>query len=176
MARRLREAGAPVALLALLDAPFPTPGRRRRVWLSRRAPAAVRLLERFSYFRRRLAHHLSVLRQMPRGRAGYVLRMGRVGARGLLAEGYHWERVRRRASYVAAAAAWDPGPFDGRLLVIESEEGERRGFSAAWKRLARGGCEIVRVPGSHADFFLEHGVEAAAALRRALEGAGVSSS
>ena len=176
MARRLRETGAPVALLALLDAPFPTPGRRRRVWLSRRAPAAVRLLERFSYFRRRLAHHLSVLRQMPRGRAGYVLRMGRVGARGLLAEGYHWERVRRRASYVAAAAAWDPGPFDGRLLVIESEEGERRGFSAAWKRLARGGCEIVRVPGSHADFFLEHGVEAAAALRRALEGAGVSSS
>jgi hypothetical protein len=141
------------------------------VWLSRRAPGAVRLLERASYFRRRLAYHLSVLRRMTRGRTGYVLRMGRVGAHGLLAEGPHWERVERRASYVAAAAAWEPAPFDGRLLLIESEEGERRGFSADWSRLARGGCEIVRVPGTHADFFLEHGAEAAAALRRALEAA-----
>ncbi len=169
MARRLRENGASVALLALLDAPYPTPARRRRVWLSRNAPGAVRLLERVSYFRRRLAYHLSVLRAMKRGRTGYVLRMGRVGARGLVAEGHHWERVGRRASYVAAAAAWDPAPFDGRVLLIESAEGERRGFSAAWSRLARGECEILRVPGSHADFVLQHGPEVAAALRRALE-------
>jgi amino acid adenylation domain-containing protein len=175
MGRRLREAGASVLLVALLDAPFPTPARRRRVWLSHRAPAAVRLVGRLSYFRRRLAYHLSVLRTMSRGRADYVLHMGRVGARGLLAEGHHWERIGRRASYVAAAAAWDPAPYDGRLVVIESAEGERRGFSAAWSRLARSGCEIVRVPGSHADFFLDHGAEAAAALRRALEAAELSS-
>src|SRR5262249_42636938 len=135
MARRLREDGAGVALLALLDAPYPTPARRRRVWLSHRAPGALRLLERVSYFRRRLAYHLSVLRTMTHGRPGYALRMGRVGARGLFIEGHHRERVERRASYVAAAAAWEPTPFDGRLLLIESEEGRRRGFSAAWSRL-----------------------------------------
>jgi len=173
MARRMWAEGAPVALLVLLDAPYPTPARRRRVWLSRRAPAAVRLLERLSYFRRRLAYHFGILRTMTRGRTGYVLRMGRVGTRGLLAGGSARgrERVERRTSYVAAAAAWEPAPFEGRLLLIESEEGERRGFSAAWGRLARGGCEVVRVPGAHADFILEHGARVAAALRRALEAA-----
>ena len=138
------------------------------MWLSRRAPGAVRLLERLSYFRRRLAYHLSALRAMSRGRTGYVLRMGRVGARGLVAEGHHWERVGRRAAYVAAAAAWDPAPFNGRLLLIESAEGERRGILGGLEPSGRGRCEIVRVPGSHADFVLQHGPEVAAALRRAL--------
>jgi len=143
--------------------------RRRRVWLRLHAPGALRLVERVLYFRRRLAYHFSVLRRMPRGRADYVIRMGRVGAHGLFGEGHHWERADRRASYVAATAAWEPGPFEGRILVVESEEGERRGFSAAWSRLARGVCETVRVPGDHDAFVLEHGTEVAAALRRALE-------
>lgn len=174
MARRLREEGAPVALLALLDAPYPTRERRRRVWLLRRAPGAVRLFERLSYFRRRLAYHLGVLRTMTRGRTGYLLRLGRIGARGLLPEEpvRRRERIERRASYVAAASAWTPSSFDGRLLVIESEEGARRGFSASWSRLAAGGLELVRVPGTHADFILEHGAAVGSALRRALEASG----
>jgi thioesterase domain-containing protein len=69
---------------------------------------------------------------------------------------------------VAAALSWPPARFDGRLLLVESEEGGRRGFSAAWRRLAAD-SEIVRVPGDHASFILEHGSVVGAALRRALE-------
>jgi thioesterase domain-containing protein len=54
--------------------------------------------------------------------------------------------------------------------MVESEEGRRRGFGAAWSRLSTG-VEIVSVPGDHASFILEHGDLVAATLRRWLNSA-----
>jgi amino acid adenylation domain-containing protein len=169
MARRLRAEGEAVPLLALLDAPYPTAAKRGRGWALRHAPGAVRLLERIRYFRRRLAYHAGVIRAMRGGRASYFQRLGRVGASGLVAE----RRLSRkhRDSYAGSALAWSPRRFDGRILVIESEEGARRGHAERWKRLASG-AEILRVPGDHTSFIVDHAEAVGEALRRVLEGPG----
>ena len=176
MARRLRAEGEEVRLLALLDAPFPNRGRRRRAWLLRHAPGVLAFHERLTYFRRRLTHHLGVLRELPRGRLAYARRLGGVGLRGLAPPGEHERGPRRRlgqqrASYVGAALAWRPLPYDGRVLIVESAESERLGHGAAWQRAAPS-SEIVRVPGEHARFILDHGAFVGEALRRALEAGG----
>jgi thioesterase domain-containing protein len=61
--------------------------------------------------------------------------------------------------------AWKPAPLGMKIHLVESEEGRRRGFAAGWSKLSTGG-EIVRAPGDHAGFILEHGNLVAAALRR----------
>jgi len=170
MARRLRAEGERVSLLALLDAPFPTARRRRRAWALRRAPGALRVFERLGYLGRRLAHHAAVLRELSSGRAAYVLRLGRVGARAWRPPVPPARRrfLDQRSSYAGAALTFSPAPFDGRLLVVESEEAARRGDGEAWSRLADR-AEIVRVPGGHIGYIVDHGAEVGAALRRALE-------
>ncbi len=172
MARLLRSEGEEVALLALLDTPFPSAGRRRRAWALRHAPRALRAIERLGYFRRRLAHHLGVLRAMPRGRAAYVLRLGRVGAKGFApAESAARRRfLEQRASYVGSALSWTPEPYDGRILVVESDEGRAKGHAAAWRRLVPQ-SDVVSVPGDHTSFLVEHGRLVGDALRAALEAA-----
>jgi len=170
MACRLRAEGEEVALLALLDAPYPTAGKRGRGWALRHAPKAVRLFERIRYFRRRLAYHAGVVRAMRGGRATYLRRLGRVGAAGLAPDGGAARRIsrRHRDSYTGSALAWSPRAFDGAVLVVESEQSTRRGDAERWKRLASGG-EVVRVPGDHASFIVDHAPAVGDALRRALE-------
>jgi amino acid adenylation domain-containing protein len=173
MARRLRAEGDRVALLALLDAPYPSARRRGRAWALRHAPGMLRTVERGAYLGRRLAHHLGVLLNLPNGRIAYALRLGGVGARGWRPPEPPARRrfLAQRASYSGSVMAWSPAPFDGRVLLIESEETARRGDGEAWSRLAAG-VEIVRVPGGHAGYIVDHGAAVGAALRRALEASG----
>ena len=179
MAAQLRAAGEEVSLLALLDTPYPGLGRQFHARLARRAPWADRVFRRFAYFSKRLRYHSGVLRALPRGRLGYALKIARVGVRGIdpPADARRREALalERRASYVAALLAWHPAPLPMKIHVVESEDGRRRGFGAAWSRLSTGG-EIVRVPGDHAGFILDHGESRrrrAAALAR---GGGVARS
>lgn len=175
MAAQLERQGERVALLALLDTPFPGIGRQFHSRLLRRAPAADRLARRIAYFARRLRYHLGVVRALPRGRWAYLARMARVGAKGLEAPvgARRREALERRASYVGTLMAWRPAPLGTKIHLVESEEGRRRGFAAGWSRLSTGG-EVVRVPGDHAGFILEHGNLVAAALRRWLEEGGAA--
>jgi thioesterase domain-containing protein len=133
----------------------------------------LRTVERGAYLGRRLAHHLGVLRNLPNGRIAYALRLGGVGARGWRPPEPAARRrfLAQRASYSGSVMAWSPAPFDGRVLLIESEETARRGDGEAWSRLAAG-VEIVRVPGGHAGYIVDHGAAVGAALRRALEASG----
>jgi thioesterase domain-containing protein len=165
IARNLRARGEDVALLALLDTPYPAAGRRLRGWLSTHAPWTQRLSKRVRYFFGRLRYHGGVLRALPRGRVGYALRMAGVGARGVSAPvtARQKESLERRASYVGALLAWRPPAYDGAIHVLECEEAARRGFGDAWKRLAARG-PLVRVPGEHKDLILENGERVAAAL------------
>jgi thioesterase domain-containing protein len=167
MAAQLERQGERVGLLALLDTPYPGLGRQFHSRVLRRAPAADRLARRIAYFARRLRYHFGVLRALPRGRLAYLARMMRVGAKGLEApvSARRREALERRASYVGRLMAWKPAPLGMKIHLVESEEGRRRGFAAGWSKLSTGG-EIVRAPGDHAGFILEHGNLVAAALRR----------
>ena len=167
MAVQLEREGERVALLALLDTPYPGIGRQFHSSLLRRAPGADRFARRIAYFARRLRYHVGILRALSRGRLAYLARMIRVGAKGFDApvSARRRETLERRASYVGTLMAWRPSPLGMRIHLVESEEGGRRGFAAGWSKLSTGG-EIVRVPGDHAGFILEHGNLVAAALRR----------
>ncbi len=175
MAAQLERDGERIALLALLDTPYPGLGRQFHSRVLRRVPATDRLARRIAYFVRRLRYHLGVLRALPHGRLGYLARMARVGAKGLEApvSARRRETLERRASYVGRLMAWTPAPLRMTIHLVESEEGRRRGFAAGWSRLSTGG-EIVRAPGDHAGFILEHGHLVAAALRRWLGESGTA--
>ena len=165
MARRLREEGESVRLLALLDTPFPTAGRRLRAWLRRSAPRVDRLWTRFLYFGGRLRYHAGVVRQLPRGRFDYFRRAARTGARGFdpAPDPRRSRSLARRASYVGSLAAWKPRPFDGTLHLIECAGWSERGHGAAWARLAADSRRRT-VEGEHESFLIEHGDEVGAAL------------
>ncbi len=167
MAVQLAGEGERVALLALLDTPYPGAGRQFHSRLLRRAPRVDRIARRLAYFSRRLRYHLGVLRALPRGRMAYALRLARVGVKGIdpPLSARRREMLERRASYVGTLLAWRPPAIGMPVHLVESDEGRRRGFAAAWSRLSTGG-EIVRVPGDHAGFILEQGHLVAAALRR----------
>jgi amino acid adenylation domain-containing protein len=173
VAAQLRKEGEEMALLALLDTPYPGVARQLHARLLLHAPWSDRLFRRFLYFSKRLRYHSGVLRALPRGRLAYALRMVRVGARGFdpPASARRQEALDRRASYIGTLLAWHPAPIAGKIHLVESEGGRRRGFGEAWSKLSTGG-QIVRVPGNHAGFILEHGSLVAAALRRWLESAG----
>ena len=169
MARQLRASGEDVALVALLDAPFPTPARRRRAWLLRHAPGLLRAAERAAYFRKRLRHHAGALRDAERGRLAYLRRFGKTGAAGIARNRGARERrvLEHRSSYVGAALAAAPARYGGKVLVVESEEWRSLGYAKAWTRVCAE-SEVVTVPGDHAGFILEQGRRVGEALRRAL--------
>ena len=166
LAERLREEGERVALLALLDTPFPKTGRRLRARLRTRWPAADRLWSRAGYFAERLRYHAGVLRALPRGRAAYLRRMAATGARGVdpAMDPKRRRFLAARASYLGSLAAWRPRRFGGTLHVAECAQWSARGYGAAWSRLASQ-CRRVTVEGTHETFLLEHGEEIGAALR-----------
>ena len=82
MAIRLRAEGEEIALLALLDTPYPASGRKLQSHLLRKAPWAVRLIARLAYFRQRLRYHAGVFRDLRGRRVAYALRVAGVGAKG----------------------------------------------------------------------------------------------
>ena len=165
MARRLRDEGERVALLALLDTPFPGIGRRWRAWLRSCAPRADRLWSRIGYFAGRVRYHAGVVRALPRGRLAYLRRIGGVGARGIdpPADGRRRQSLARRASYLGSLAAWRPRRFDGPARIVECARWSERGHGAAWARLAADSRRRT-VDGDHAGFLLEHGGEVGAIL------------
>jgi amino acid adenylation domain-containing protein len=164
VATRLRREGERIGSLALLDSPFPT-WRRRVLHALRplRAPWGDNLL-------RRARHHWGVLCQLaPAWRRAYVAEKARVVAAALSRSRREERRpvLVRRAAYVRLLLSAAPGRFDGLVRVVESEEGHRGGFAAAWsKHAAR--VEVVRVPGDHGTYLAEHVARFAAALRSGL--------
>jgi amino acid adenylation domain-containing protein len=173
IARRLRADGDRVGLLALLDTPFPFAGRRLRSWVRAHAPRADRLWGRANYFGERLRYHGRVVRSLPNAGARwrYLRRAAGAGARGFdpPPDARRREALARRASYLAALAAWTPGPFDGTVHVVECAESRRRGYGAAWAARSAGGV-MATVPGAHADFLLGHGEKVGEALAGWLRG------
>ncbi len=165
MACRLRQEGEEVALLALLDTPFPT-WRRRLLHALRllRAPWGDNLP-------RRLRHHFKVLRELEPGRRGaYVLQKARIAASALAPVGKEERRavLRRRASYVGRLFRSPLRRLDRAIRLAVSDEGQREGTPSAWSRLAPR-VDLARVPGDHGTYLAQHVDQFAGALRLWLE-------
>ncbi len=59
---------------------------------------------------------------------------------------------------------YQPGPYSGRVLFLRAAEGVEGHPEATWKKLARGGFEIHRVPGGHRSMLLPPHVAATGRL------------
>jgi amino acid adenylation domain-containing protein len=165
MACRLRQEGEEIALLALLDTPFPT--RRRRLLHALR-PLRAPWGDNLS---RRLRHHWRILRGLePARRGAYILEKARVAVSAMASVQGEDRRplLRRRASYVGLLFGAPVEPFDGPIRLVVSEEGDREGFPTAWARLAPR-VDIARVPGDHGTYLPEQVDRFAEVLRRWLE-------
>jgi len=165
MARRLCEEGQRVALLVLLDTPYPS--WRRRLRILRRLLAALSGYDVF----RRLGHHLSILGSIdPALRRAYFAEKARVAARAFSParrlEGH--EEAQEKAAYSRMLLSSRPAPWDGRVGLVVSEQGTRDGIAAGWSRLLPQ-AEVVSVPGNHTSYKREHVDRVAEALRHWLE-------
>jgi thioesterase domain-containing protein len=176
MARRLSEEGESVALVALLDTPFPTARKRVHVLLLRRAPWVENLARRFVYYAGRLGHHARALRALSGYRLAYLSRKVGAGAKGFVSSaGAHRDAGQRRlASYAGHLLASRPASFPGRMGLVESEASRESGFGRAWARHARQ-VEVVACPGDHETYITAHGDRVAEVLRRWLDEAGGAS-
>jgi amino acid adenylation domain-containing protein len=170
MARRLRDEGDSIALVALLDTPFPTIGRRLRAWFLERAPWVGNVAERLRYFAGRIRHHVRALRALSRGRLDYLSRKLGRATRGLVSSAgeHRLPASQRRASYVRLLLGSRPPRFDGRIALVESDEGHADGFGKAWSRVVPH-IEIVRTPGDHYTYVVDEVDRVAEVLRRWLE-------
>jgi amino acid adenylation domain-containing protein len=160
MAAELMAQGEPVALLALLDTPFPN--RRRRLfhwihWL--REPWRNTVV-------RRMGHHRKAIARLRSGRLRYVVEKARTAVRALVSLG--GRQSRQRAAYVGALLGARPRRFGGPAHVILSEERRGQGTASAWAPLAES-LEVVDCAGDHHTYIREHGVRVAEVLRAWLE-------
>jgi thioesterase domain-containing protein len=164
MAAELVERGEEVALLAMLDTPFPS-ARRRFLYLIHwlREPWG-------DGFARRLGHHRRAIGRLESGRLRYAFDKARTVARALVSRlfGDDGRSARRRAAYVGALLGARPRRYGGPVQVILSEERRGQGTAAAWAPLAEN-LKVVDCAGDHHTYIREHAVRVAEVLREWLE-------
>ncbi len=173
MARRLREEGETVALVALLDTPFPTLGRRLHAFLLRRAPWVDNVSQKLRYLTGRIRHHREAFRALSRGRLTYFSAKVGVAAKGIVSSAAEHRNPanRRRASYAGHLLSSRPALFAGRIGLVESDASRRHGYGRTWARKAPQ-IEVAPCPGDHYTYIVDHGDRVADVLRRWLEEAG----
>lgn len=164
MAAELLARGEEVALLALLDTPFPSARRRflhRIHWL--REPWGDNLV-------RRLHHHGKAVGRLESGRLRYLFGKARAAARALTSLGRRVQRRRAqlRAAYVGALLAARPRKFGGPVHLILSEERRGQGTASAWAPLAAS-LTVAECAGDHHTYIREHAVCVAEVLRAWLD-------
>jgi amino acid adenylation domain-containing protein len=170
VARQLQAEGETVALLVLMDSSVPA--LVRRGWPS----ALWRMLLAaadggWPWLRERLAGRLNGLRwPLARWLAG----RGGDAAVGQAAVADAWiahERVGQ--AWFALARRYRPGPYRGRVLLLQTRDSEiRYGPANGWDAVMQSPIDVRRMPGSHGGFVREpHSGVAAAALAEALRAA-----
>jgi len=163
MARRLRDAGADVPLVVLLDTHAPKDDWRDR------APDEVDLFLRYTHDLagvgpERLAELESELRAVADGErlaalAGWIARSGLPVAETTLAQ--IGRSVRVFATTMRAVNEHRLRPYGGDVLILQAEEGipglphPEGGVAAAWRPHVGGRLEVRTVPGTHGTFIGE---------------------
>jgi thioesterase domain-containing protein/acyl carrier protein len=165
MAQRLKQAGAEVSLVAMIDTLEPLAARRKltrlqKVWLMRHWSLQF-LLDRSS--RRR------------RGREGDEL-YGQALARLARGEPLPPELVEHHLfrNFVEAQSRYTPAPYDGDVVLFRAMQAETQYLAAGptlgWEQHVRGAISVVEIAGSHFTMMSEPGVsQLVDGLRQALE-------
>jgi thioesterase domain-containing protein/NAD(P)-dependent dehydrogenase (short-subunit alcohol dehydrogenase family)/acyl carrier protein len=164
MAQQLRCAGAPVALLAMLDTLAPAAASARlsplrKLWLMRHWSLGFTLAwpERRRVRRTEQMNHLLALQALARG------------------EPLTPEQASARlfSHFVSAQSQYQPQPYVDNLLLLRAEQGYtpylNAGPQLGWQALVRGSIRVVEIPGSHVSMLTEPGLsQLAGALREHL--------
>ncbi|HEX9736868.1 MAG TPA: alpha/beta fold hydrolase, partial [Thermoanaerobaculia bacterium] len=167
MARQLRRQGEEVALLALLDTRAPGTGEGPAedvfdddaFWLADVAGFLSRLAGRES------AVTYEELRQAaPAAQVGlFVTRLQEID---FLPPGAGEDQVRRLLrvykANVRAAAAYEGGPYPGRVTVLRAAAEERQDEALGWQRFSPEPVEVHDVPGDHVTVLARDNVPALA--------------
>ncbi|HYL05134.1 MAG TPA: thioesterase domain-containing protein, partial [Thermoanaerobaculia bacterium] len=158
MARQLTALGQEVALLALLDswagAPLAQAASAAVASADEADPQAAFLAWLTGGDERTLGRELAGLDG--ESRLALVLERAR-RAGGLPASHGSADLLRLLAAIDGQRRAlhlYEPGPYSGRVLFLRAAEGLEGHPEATWRKLARGGLEIHRVPGGHRSMFL----------------------
>lgn len=166
MAQQLRRAGAPVALLAMLDTLAPAAASARlsplrKLWLMRHWSLGFTLAwpERRRVRRTEQMNHLLALQALARGEP-------------LTPE---LASARLFSHFVSAQSQYQPQPYAGGLLLLRAEQGYtpylNAGPQLGWQALVQGAIRVVEIPGSHVSMLTEPGLsQLAGALREHLSG------
>jgi amino acid adenylation domain-containing protein len=162
MAGDLVASGGEVALLVLLDTPFPDARRR---FLHRLHPLREPWGDNLA---RRLKHHYRTVGRLESGRVRYVLEKARVALRAFGSLRRRRRIARQRAEYVRALLDDAPRPFPGHAHLILSQERRGRNVAGSWAPLASS-WTIEEVPGDHNTYIREHVDRVAEAMRGWLE-------
>ncbi|HYO17028.1 MAG TPA: acyltransferase domain-containing protein, partial [Thermoanaerobaculia bacterium] len=168
MAHRLHAAGETVELLALMDTPC---GEQ----MPRRPPTGPEIV--IGALAGRVELTLEELLPLePEEQIAYAFEKARRA--GALSESFGETQARRLVrilqANVAALLAYEPRPWPGRMTFFRAEE--RRPDDPprpelAWIELARGGCDVLLVPGTHESMHEPPHVQVMAErLKSALEG------
>jgi thioesterase domain-containing protein len=201
IAQQLRAAGQEVAMLFILDSALPNLGRRgladraASVLACLRglpyAPSALarQLRQDPERFRRDAWHKLRftgskvLARIAPRRPAAAAPGAGKPSdaLRGVLdvaavVEMTNWPENNRRIAerHYRAVLAYRPEPYAGRVTLFRSRFQSPflgLGFRMGWERVARGGVEVLTVPGGHLSMLVPPAVDVLAdKMRSALAG------
>jgi len=169
MARQLEQRGEKVALLALLDTGAPGSGRESpepaydddALWLADAASFLARLAGRESILTSKELRSQEPAAQV----AFFVARLQEID---FLPPATGEAQVRRLLRVykvnVRAGAAYEGGPYSGRITVLRAAEGEEvRDDALGWNRLSPEPVEVLDVPGDHVTVLARDNVPALAA-------------
>lgn len=167
VARQLVAAGETVALLALVDTPAPglygPPGRLRRLGWHLRRMRGLGARRWPAYVWNRLV-----------GRAGRLVPRRATVAAAPRPEEREIDVLTDTA--LRATSSYAPEPYPGRVHAFRAATPSEHLFAAdpvtSWRELARGGLEVLDVPGSHLTLLRQPDVQALAGHLRALLGNG----
>jgi amino acid adenylation domain-containing protein len=169
MASQLREAGAEVSLLALIDSPYP--GADRAQPIHHRARSRVRKVWRLTVQNLRRLGALE-----PQAVPGFLRqRLVNIVMRVAGVTAFRWSVRFQRALLPAfrempkallhAGWGYRPRPYPGRITLFRAVgNGSRRGADpfAGWSQVAAGGVEVYEVAGGHNTMMREPHVESLA--------------
>ena len=117
-----------------------------------------------SHYFDRLRHHLKALLTKSHGeRVGYI--KGRAGAIRNLVN----ERVGEGDGYLKAIGHYRPTPYDQPIRLLVTEDVSRLDPGISWGKFARGGLEVIKIPGDHKTCMREDAHLTARHIRACLE-------
>jgi thioesterase domain-containing protein/acyl carrier protein len=179
IARQLEATGEKAALLVLMDTSLPSLRnylRYRAIRLTQRVQNFYLRLRRY-HFRTRTRHHFARIRELTwNKRVGYFISETREAfpkTRNLVAilVPIHVEAGSDhvRVGYIDALQRHRPRPYQGEVVMLNSETTGSADPTLGWKNLVGGGIDVHKIPGDHEAYIRQYVRIAGEKLRHCLD-------